>query len=517
MAKVLVNSETLGRFYTLFKGNERSFGQCQKSGTKYRQWTEKRCVTPIEFGEHLNGSVGVGIVPIKDDGTVWFGTIDIDAHGDVEDIDLRDLVKTIDELNLPLIVCRSKSGGAHCYAFTSEPVEASQMRTLLANWASKIGFPGVEIFPKQSHLKKQEDGVRPLGNWINLCYAGGASTDRYAVKKDGGKMTLDYFLDCCENARMSRGDVHSFMNGDHGEAPPCIQKMIEQGVPSGSRNEALYNITIYLKKSNPENYRDKAFDMNSTIFDNPLPHTEAKRTITSASRREYKYRCGEDPCRRYCNRELCITKRFGITVEESTELVMPEFGPLRKFLTEPVKWGLKVDNKEIIVSTNTLMDYRKLTEAIVEELTKIVPIMKTTEWQRLLNTLMVEVELVSAPDDASTPGVVRARLSEFIKKADTSAEDMKSKKARDPLTRGIPVMLEYEDKKCVFFRGSDFVDYLKRTRSEELKGSALWMALKRMGVQYTRLRVGHTVITSWYIEVTEQENEKIVPEFITEF
>ena len=41
------------------------------------------------------------------------------------------LVQTIRKLKLPLIVCRSKSGGAHIFLFTTEFIPASLMQNTL--------------------------------------------------------------------------------------------------------------------------------------------------------------------------------------------------------------------------------------------------------------------------------------------------------------------------------------------------------------------------------------------------
>jgi hypothetical protein len=57
---------------------------------------------------------GIGIVPIRDDATCVWGAIDIDLD---KEPNLTVLAKQVHKLELPLIVCRSKSGGAHLYLF----------------------------------------------------------------------------------------------------------------------------------------------------------------------------------------------------------------------------------------------------------------------------------------------------------------------------------------------------------------------------------------------------------------
>ena len=75
--------------------------------------------------KHLTGvEPSLGIIPIRADNSCVWGCIDIDQYP----IDHKGLVEKIAGLNLPLVVCRSKSGGAHCFLFTKEPIPAREMQ-----------------------------------------------------------------------------------------------------------------------------------------------------------------------------------------------------------------------------------------------------------------------------------------------------------------------------------------------------------------------------------------------------
>ena len=66
-----------------------------------------------------------------------------------------------------MIVCRSKSGGAHAFLFTKEFVPATVMRVKLKLIASAMGFAGVEIFPKQDYIRVDRGDT---GSFLNLPY-----------------------------------------------------------------------------------------------------------------------------------------------------------------------------------------------------------------------------------------------------------------------------------------------------------------------------------------------------------
>lgn len=512
-----VSPSVVDRFQKLFRGNLRSHGKFKPS-TKRMETVHSPAETE-QYLRHLRGDMGLGIVPIMDDGTCWFGVIDIDAHGDAPDIDLVALEADVRSKDLPLIVCRSKSGGAHLYAFGSEPLPAKLLRGALAKWAAALGHAGCEVFPKQDHLPADSDGSRQYGNWINLCWFDADNPDGLRYAFEGGKpIPVNYFLDLCESRRISPAMLVERSSDEHDEAPPCIQRMISEGVGSGQRNEGLYNVVIYLKKAYPETWRDKAFDLNAKMFDSPLEHAEAKKTITSAGRREYRYRCQQEPCKSLCKSSICVTRKHGITPDEKSEMELgkpPEFGNLIKVKTDPPRWTLHVEGKPVTLTTAELMDYRKVREAVADCMTRLIPPMKNDRWQAQLHKLMETATELEAPEEASTSGFIGSRLQEFFQRTDLSS-DGTDKNDREVLFLGSPVVQVNENtgERCVYFRGADFIDYLKKNRSEELKGPNLWMALRSVGVEHARLRIGNRVLNVWYTPLSpDGDIELPEPEF----
>src|SRR5262252_8036889 len=96
-------------FYRLFAGLQRSHGSYAiPHGAKPdgngklhdRSWarTVKGQVTVELWQKHLEGGVGIGIVPIRDDATCVFGAIDVDVYP----LDLKALQARLMSLALPL-------------------------------------------------------------------------------------------------------------------------------------------------------------------------------------------------------------------------------------------------------------------------------------------------------------------------------------------------------------------------------------------------------------------------------
>ena len=77
---------------------------------------------------HLSGQGNaIGIIPINADSNCVWGCIDIDQYP----LDHKALVAKIRADKLPLVVCRSKSGGAHCFLFAKSWVTAKDILSLM--------------------------------------------------------------------------------------------------------------------------------------------------------------------------------------------------------------------------------------------------------------------------------------------------------------------------------------------------------------------------------------------------
>ena len=271
-------------------------------------------MTSAIWARHLAGKdgFGIGVVPIRDDETCGFGAIDIDVYP----FDHNALVAKIEALSLPLIVCRTKSGGAHCYLFTSEPVPAKLARSKLREWAAALGCkPDVEIFPKQEHLDQPDD----CGNWINVPYNGLDRSTRYAIGPDGKAMTPDAFLAAADDAKITAADLAARMvspiAGDDDlwmGAPPCLRTLAVKGFGDW-QNNGLFNIAVYLKKRYGDGWEERIDDYNRPPFmDPPVEAKAVKSTIKSVKKKPYLYMCKQSPIREVCDKDACAGCQFGV-------------------------------------------------------------------------------------------------------------------------------------------------------------------------------------------------------------
>ena len=187
----LTAMEKLRKFIDIFEGLNRAHGvtivgESNGNGSKIKgkSFVKREIITQQHWLDHLEGKASLGVIPINDDNKCKWGCIDIDSYAG---FDHKKLINKIKNLKLPLIVFRSKSGGAHVFLFTSDYVSAALMQDKLNEIRSVLGYGGSEVFPKQRELKSKDD----TGNFLNLPYFNGDETTRYAFNNDGEAINLE--------------------------------------------------------------------------------------------------------------------------------------------------------------------------------------------------------------------------------------------------------------------------------------------------------------------------------------
>jgi hypothetical protein len=176
-------AETAQKFLQMYRGNERGHGWGDPKGAFYDQTKSKWMFKPgfigwkwgpttVEHWEaHLAGEIMLGVGPLLDDGTVWWGCIDVDKVGEFThyDFDLLNLVKRAKTVCSSFDAIRSKSGGLHLFLHFDKPTDAGKVQDGLKMFSARIGIAGNEIFPKQRKLLAEE-GDAP--SWLFMPYFG---------------------------------------------------------------------------------------------------------------------------------------------------------------------------------------------------------------------------------------------------------------------------------------------------------------------------------------------------------
>ena len=490
------------RFRNLFAGYEDAFGTFEIKDTRERDGKQvgkvtliKRPVTDDIWRQHLAGTQALGIIPIRADNTCFFGAIDIDTYG----IEHKSLAARLDNGRFPLTLTRSKSGGAHLWFFSNEPIPAALVQTKLREFASALGFGRSEIFPKQSEILVDRGD---LGNWINMPYYNGIEGHRYAIDKEGRTLTPEDFVVIAELKRTSLDELKAFklsVKADLSDGPPCLQHLITQGFPDGTRNNGLFALGVYARKAFPDSWETKLEEYNQLYLDPPLAHSEVKEIAKSLKKKDYQYTCSQPPIVHHCNASVCRGRKFGVGEHSG----MPTIGGLTKFASNPPIWFVDVEGGgRLELTTEDLQSQFRFQRVSMESLNMMPPIMSPKAWQALIQSLMENVTIINPPNDASPVSQFDHYVNEYLTARPSSK--------KDDLLRGKVIY----DGNVWLFRMVDLLDYFNRHRFIAFKQNQIAMMLQdRWKAKHKFLNIKGKGVNVYEISSAERQSEPFdIPE-----
>lgn len=482
----------------LFKGAQNTYGiynieEVSLKGKTTGEAATKRGELTIDlWNEHLCGRQGLGVVPIRGEKECFFGAIDVDDYS----LNLFELVDKVRKKNLPIVVCRTKSGGVHLYVFVKNGCPAVDMRNMLSSYAAALGVGGSEIFPKQNEiLVKSGDS----GNWINMPYFNSEETDRYAVEPDTGKkMSIERFLEYAAIRSLnyvSQGFLDNLPEPAEAleQGPPCLNKLLTEGIPEGMRNDTMaLGIVPFAKLKDPDNWQTVCEEINNKHFHPPLSTSELQGIFKSAVKKDWCYACTRQPLKSACNRQLCMTKKYGVRQEG-----LPVVGSLSKLDVEPPIWYADIEGEEgkttrIPLSTEALQNFSVFQKAVMEKMHKCPQVPKRGEWHAVVNEVMADLTVIEAPPETRPEGIIKLTLWDFW-----------SENCNDSTMACVWLGQVYQDESYYYFRGGDFLDYLTR-KNKDLKRNTVYMYLREMGAKHKFFNIDGRGVNLYYMDIPQE-------------
>lgn len=490
-------------FFQLYQGLSRAHGRYTlgkmneaKGKMGGRAETVLEPPTIAKWQAHLDGKVGLGIIPIRDDSTVRWGAIDIDVYP----LDIDALFTKVMRLDLPCVVLRTKSGGAHVTCFASEDVPAKVMRSRMMEMAVALGYPGVEIYPKQVSLASERD----VGNWLNMPYFDHEKTLRYAVYK-GKALTAAEFIRYAKHLMVTAEQLENLvidMGPDFADGPPCLQIMSQEGLQPGTRNDAMFAFGVYCRNKYGDNWEDEFEKLNTTLCQPPLPSREVQALIKSLKKKNYAYPCKRAPCATFCNKEVCRTRQYGVG-QSSGELNVTIGSLVKINHADAPTWIIDVDGIRFELETHQLMSQSAFHQVCVEKTNKWPNTIKPSEWQQLVNSKLENVEIVTPPPDSSVEGRFLAYLEQFLTTTALA-------RSNDELLQGKP----WEENGIQYFRSNDLMDYLDRQHFRAVNQRKAWDILRRSGAIHKQFHIKGRCVQVWGVKAFQRQTEPHdVPDF----
>lgn len=466
-------------------------GQAKRAG---RASTVLEKVTPKKWAAHVAGKEGLGIIPIKDDATCSWGAIDVDVYpSDIQQVEAR-----CKRLNLPLIPCQTKSGGVHLFLFLKPGVSATLVRSRLSQFSARLGYPGVEIFPKQSKLASERD----TGNWLNMPYYGGDKTDRYAVI--GGKQaTLEQFIKRAVKLQLTAKELEeiSLSSSDFDDGPPCLQALALQGFPQGTRNTGLFSLGVYARLKFADAWEPQIDKFNVAYLKPPLPNRETTTIIKGLSRKNYFYPCDKPPCVNYCDKAMCRARTYGIGTAANDDLGII-VGGLVKVDSNPPTWITDVEGVRIELDSEELLSQEKFRRRCMDRINKLPSRVKSLTWEKLVQGWLGNVEVQEAPPDSGIEGQFLLLLEQFCTSVSQS-------KVIDEILTGKPFNREGR----ILFRSRDLERFLDQQHFRHLSPKQIWAVLRRKDAKHHQLNIKNRCVQCWSVpDYSRQDSDFEVPD-----
>lgn len=470
----------LNHFFDLFTGNTKNYGQHtynfsdkgnkEKGGNKT---VTNKLLTIQQYKDHLNGKVGLGVIPITEDGKCRFAVIDVDVYDKSFDV----YIDAIERFNFPLVPFYSKSGGLHIYVFFNQAVKAKAAVDVVRKVARVIGISlfvkqhkneALEIFPKQTKLNPGQ-----TGNWINLPYFNAKDTKQGMIK-DGKMLELNEALVEIQKRTTSLTELEDLLNDlPYGDAPPCLQTLNILNLlgANNGRNNYLFSFGVYLKKKDENYFEQAVMELNNNLA-KPLDVEEVENTILKSLRRkDYTYKCTEAPCRDFCDKKVCRSREYGVGKDGGyfTNLL---FGNLVQFNTASpyYEWEVKAQEGDTFKNLRFKNEDEIIKQDVFlrlcfRELHFLPFKMKQVEWFKLVNQALNDIKVISIERADDTSPMVRfyTLFYDFL----TGRALAKTK--RQILSRRVYFD---EDNEAYYFRVKDLVEYLYDYKNFRLFNSA---------------------------------------------
>lgn len=443
--------------------------------------TVRDAPSPQNLEEHFEGHYTLGLCPANSKGECRYGIIDFDIY---QQDTIQTVLSTVRKYSLPLVPCRSKSGGLHLYLILAKEVKVKDMIASLQSiisifsWDKGVFTGKVEYFPNKPTSDK-------CGHTVSLPYHNAENPNTYSYGPNGEKETLEQFFAHCKNVRLSGLESLELFLSElpYNDAPPCIQRILLSnavGTSSSHRNNFLFSLAVYLRKKDKDTFEDKVREVNSD-FVSPLPDDELETILSSVASKEYAYKCKDFPCSTYCNKTLCKVREYGLNGEKGSHFSEIDFGQLYQYRGEACyyEWELRLQGDTDFVrvkfaNSSELCSQKIFCNKCIDSLLYTPKQIPENDWRDIVNRSLrtAKIEKVERSADSSVEATIIQAFYDYLLRCCSSPTLMDSTAYRETYESG-------EAK--YFFRLNAFTKYLER-KSIRYNGVMLIPLLYELGV-----------------------------------
>jgi hypothetical protein len=255
------------------------------------------------------------------------------------------------------------------------------------------------------------------------------------------------------------------------DGPPCLQHLAAGGFPDGGRNNSLFHMGVYWKKANPSEWPKMVKRDNELYMKPPLPDEEVDSVIKQLQKKDYEYKCKDEPMKTHCQSGKCRGRKFGVGDGGS----YPEILSIERLNTEPPLWFVQIPNARIPMSSDDLQNYRRFHKLCFEHTKVWYKSISEQAWFNIVAPIMALAEDIEAPQELGAEGIFLEYLETFL------TNRMRGQKKED-LLRGAP--WEDEEEGRHYFSMSALINFLRREGVKNVERPLISYRLENLGGKY---------------------------------
>jgi len=186
--------------------------------------------------------------------------------------------------------------------------------------------------------------------------------------------------------------------------------MVQNKVTEGGRNNALFHYGVYAKSKWPENWKTKLILFNESAMAQPLSDIEVNIITKQHEKKDWGYKCNDQPMCSLCDKKLCKSRKFGI----GQEITFPNLTDLQVVALEEPYYYMNVDGDRLYLdSAKHLTNQSLFQEECVKQLRFNPPTLKTNDWKKLTNILLENAEVTEPAEGTGTKDILRNYLEDY--------------------------------------------------------------------------------------------------------
>ena len=264
------------------------------------------------------------------------------------------------------------------------------------------------------------------------------------------------------------------------------------------RNSGLFNVGVFLRKKFPDDWERRLEEVNHQHMQPTLSSQEVLGVVKQLKKKDYFYRCNDQPIASHCNSPLCRTRKYGVGASGGA----PLFSNLSKQNSDPPIWFLDVEGGRLELETEELLNQTRFQRKCMDALNLIPPKVRENVWRQIIQQLLDSLTIIEVPKDASTEGHFNELLETFCTE--------RPARERDELLLGKP----WSDKGRTYFRLADLMDFLHRKNFRDYPRNKLSARLRELGGKSHFFNIKGKGANVWHISEFEAQVEShALPDF----